>query len=326
MPACEQKSNKTAPSEPRQHSKDMQPLSASQGSIFFKNQFRTKIPSVKENFPHDATGKCAIITGSNTGLGFESARQLLYLGLSRLIMGVRSAAKGEAAAAKLRVEYPSAKIEVWSLDMASYDSIKQFADRCGALSTRIDIVILNAGLGTFNWEADPNTGHENTLQINHLSTVYLAVLLVPVLKKQPTSSQPPRLTLVNSLTAHLCAFENRDKRPLLESLKDPKNWPAGITGASERYSISKLLCQIFIVQLSDLVDPDHVLINMVDPGLTKGTGLSKDTKGLVRILGNMFVGMAGRTPAEGAATYVDAVLKQGTDSHGSFLMNCKVTP
>ncbi|KAM0450826.1 hypothetical protein ACHAPV_004137 [Trichoderma viride] len=65
---------------------------------------------------------------------------------------------------------------------------------------------------------------------------------------------------------------------------------------------------------------------MVDPGLTKGTSLGRDVKGPLSLALKGFLGIAGRPTERGSATYVDAVLGHGKDSHGSFLMNCKNAP
>src|ERR1700712_1695295 len=78
-------------------------------------------------------GRTVIVTGSNTGLGLAAAIKFANLGASRLILGVRSIEKGNAA--KLTVEEqskaknPDCKIEVWQLDMLSYPSVKAFAAR-----------------------------------------------------------------------------------------------------------------------------------------------------------------------------------------------------
>jgi NAD(P)-dependent dehydrogenase (short-subunit alcohol dehydrogenase family) len=303
-------------------SKDMAPLPEKFGPVFFKNQFRTKIelPTTK-NYP-SVKDKCAIITGSNTGLGFESARQLLSLGLSHLVMGVRSLEKGNAAAIKLLATNPTANIDVWELDMESYNSIEAFVRRCHSLS-HIDIVILNAGISPLKFTTVPTTGHEKAIQVNHISTVLLTILLLPVLKKKARGHESPRLTLVNSITSHLCKFPNRGKRPILPSFDDVSitEW-----NAQERYGVSKLLCQLFVVKLADNVKREDVIINMVDPGLTKGTALSRDATGGIAIAARIFFSVAGRPIERGAATYLDAVLRHGKDSHGCFLMNMKISP
>lgn len=318
MARCNNKSD-PAPSVP---SKDMARFGNLLG-VFVQNQFRTKIPlPTKEDYP-DVKGKCAIVTGSNSGLGFAASKQLLELGLSHLIIGVRSLEKGEAAAEKLRslVSTSTAKIEVWKLDMESYDSIQAFVRKCDEELERLDIVILNAGLSLQNFTAVPSTGHETTIQVNHISTSLLTILMLPVLKAKSPADTPGQLTLVNSVTAEMCKFPDRDQRPLLPTFDNPATW-----NAEERYGVSKLLNQLFLVRLAELVDPSHVTINMVDPGLTKGTGLSQYATGVLAMGAWVFFNAAGRPVDRGAATYIDACLGHGVDSHGSFLMNCKHAP
>ncbi|KAJ9620306.1 hypothetical protein H2204_012342 [Knufia peltigerae] len=313
-------------------SKDMDPFPDNFFPIFFRNQFRTKIelPS-KSRYP-DVEGLCGIITGSNTGLGHEASSQLLSLGLSRLIMGVRSIARGEAAASKLRSVNPSARIDVWDLDMESYDSIQAFARRVATETDlpRIDFVILNAGVAPVTYTTTKATGHEQTIQVNHIGTFLLSTLLLPTLRKKktvrddsrgPGSGIPATLTIVNSVTAHLAKFPNKDSRPLLPSFDDPKTYDP-----QERYGVSKLLNQLATVRLCGMVDPDDVIINMVDPGLTKNTNLARDAKGALALAVKVFNGVAGRPLDRAASTYVSAVLGYGKESHGCFMMNGKIAP
>lgn len=90
--------------------------------------------------------------------------------------------------------------------------------------------------------------------------------------------------------------------------------------------MSKLLSQLFLVELTEHVKSDNVIINMVDPGLTKGTGLARDVKGALMIASKVFFSIAGRTVDRGAATYVDALLCHGKESHRCFLMNTNISP
>lgn len=327
MPSCDKESAARDASTSKVPSKNMQPLPGNFAGVFINNQFRTAIsPATRERYP-GAAGKCAIVTGSNTGLGLESSRQLLSLGVSHLVLGVRSLEKGTRAADELRVANPDAKIDVWHLDMESYDSVEEFARKCESTLDRIDVVILNAGLSPMDFAVSPETGHEKTIQVNHLSTVLLAVLLLPTLKeKNKVAGQgqdPPVLTVINSVMAHICKVPNKTIRPFLPSFDDTSIVP---WDPQERYGVSKLLCQLFMVKLAAAVNPDDVIVNMVDPGLTKGTGLSRDAKGLVGVAAKAFFSLAGRPVEKGAATYVDAVLGHGKESHGCFLMNCHVSP
>ncbi|KAN0101642.1 NAD(P)-binding protein [Hyaloscypha variabilis] len=304
-------------------SKDMPPFPENFRPIFFNNQFRVKIPLPSERRFPSLNGKIAIVTGANSGLGFESSKQLLGLGLSHLVMAVRSSEKGKDAAAKLRLASSTATIDVWPLDMESYDSIQGFVRKCNVELPRIDFTILNAGIGPIAFRKSPSTGHESATQVNYLSTVLLAVLLLPVLKAKSTPDGPPRLTVVTSVLGHLAKFRNSDQRPLLPSFDDIKTTP---WDPREAYSVSKLLGQLFLIELSERVNPNDVVINMVEPGAIKGTGLSRDVSGVMLIALKLFHGIAGRPVERGAATFVDALLGHGKEAHGCFLMNCEIAP
>ncbi|TVY81758.1 Short-chain dehydrogenase/reductase tropG [Lachnellula suecica] len=304
-------------------SKDMAPLSENfWRDVFWNNQFKVKIELPTLSKFGSLNGKVAIITGANSGLGFESAKQLLTLGLSHLVLAVRSNLKGKAAASQLSMANPTATIEVWLLDMESYDSIQAFVQKCKTELSSIDYTILNAGLSPLNFSTSLSTGHETTIQVNHISTVLLTILLLPVLKAKSIKGYPARLTVINSVTAHLAKFPNRNQRPLLPSFDDTKITP---WDPQERYGVSKLLCQLFLVELAQHISADDVIINMVDPGLTKGTGLARDAKGVMRVAVKIF-NMAARPVDRGAATYVDALLGHGKESHGCFLMNTDISP
>ncbi|CZR53420.1 related to short-chain dehydrogenase/reductase family protein, putative [Phialocephala subalpina] len=304
-------------------SRDMPTLPEKFFPIFWNNQFRVKIELPTRDKYSSLEGKVAIITGANCGLGFESARQLLTLGLSHLVVAVRSIEKGKAAASKLRLANPSAIIDVWNLDMESYDSIQSFVRKCSTELPRIDYTILNAGIGPLNFSTTPSTGHETAIQVNHISTALLTILLLPVLKAKSTHGSPAQLTVVNSLLAHLAKFPNRDQRPLLPSFDDVNITP---WDPRERYGVSKLLVQLFLVKLTEYIKPDDVIINMVDPGATKGTRLSRDVGGAMLIAVKIMHGVAARPLDRGAATYVDALLGHGKEIHGCFLMNCEISP
>ncbi|RGP77531.1 short-chain dehydrogenase reductase family [Fusarium longipes] len=305
-------------------SKNMPPLPNFWPPVFIKNQFLTTIPlPTKQAYPQ-VQNSVAVITGSNAGLGFEASKQLLSLGLSRLVMGVRNIEKGTEAAKKLQHVSPEAKIDVWQLDMTSYASIKDFAEKCELELSQVDFIILNAGLSPSKFEIVKETGHEVGVQVNHISTALLTLLLIPILKKKTTNHAPPRIVTVNSLTAHLCKFPNRDQRPLLKSFDDPDMpWNSG-----ERYGVSKLLNQLFLSRLCEKVNADEVTINMVDPGLTSGTNLGghREASGVAAVFARAFFSLTGRPLDRGAASYTNAVYGHGKESHGCFLMSCKVAP
>ncbi|KAL1851336.1 hypothetical protein Daus18300_012582 [Diaporthe australafricana] len=287
---------------------------------------RQRTPPVPLPADLRATGQTAVVTGSNVGLGLAASRQLLGLGLSHLVMGVRSQAKGDAAASKLRDEFPGAQVSVWLLDMESYDSVREFAARCASEELpRIDVVILNAGLMAPAYTAVAATGHELTLQVNYLSTVLLALLLVPVLraKKEAGASRPPVLSIVGS-DAHYTAPLNgaaAEEGPVLARVDDPKGF-----SQFPAYTNSKLLLALFVARLAELVEPGDVLINLSNPGMTKGTAFGRDNWAIARWLFGVVQYFWARTIEVGASVYVDAALTRGAESHGKFISDWTIKP
>jgi NAD(P)-dependent dehydrogenase (short-subunit alcohol dehydrogenase family) len=302
-------------------SKDMQPLASSFWPIFLKSQLRHKAQFPPKDT--DLSGKVAIITGGNQGLGFESARQFLSFQLSHLIITVRSEEKGEAAVLKLQAEYPKATIKVWLLDMCSYDSIQTFAKRVESELPRLDIAILNAGRSKAEFELVPSTGHEESLQVNYLSTILLATLLLPILKGKSRKGTPGRLSIVTSGTILFTKFSNSQRSPLLKSFDDIKTAPApGI----ETYGATKLLCHMFIYKLVDYVSADDVVVNLVDPGMTRGTGLNRDVPKVLAVLVVPMLVPISRKVTDGASAYLDATVVKGKESHGCFIMDWEIRP
>ncbi|OTA55493.1 putative short-chain dehydrogenase/reductase family protein [Hypoxylon sp. EC38] len=291
-------------------------------NIFVKNQFCTKPQKPPETT--DLTGKVAVITGANTGLGFEASKQMLSLNLSHLVIAVRSREKGEAAAAKLRNKHPGATIEVMLLDMSSYDSIQGFVHRIDNQLSRLDIAILNAGVMKLNYSTVPNTGHEEMIQINYLSTALLAILLLPILKSKSPAGGPGRLTIVNAALALTVPLPTTNgHKSLLAALDDPKGF---VNYSDKQYNLSKVLGHMFAYKLIDYVSADDVIVNLVCPGFVKGTELSREVNILVKPIMATFAGIAARSLSDGASTYLDAALVKGKESHGSFIMSWKISP
>ncbi|OQU94000.1 hypothetical protein CLAIMM_00425 [Cladophialophora immunda] len=301
-------------------SKDLPPITTSFfPRLFIRNQFLAKPQRLPKGT--DLSGKVVIITGGNTGLGFESACQLLSFNLSRLILAVRSPQKGAEAAKRLHATYPRATIDVWQLDMASYDSIQAFVRRAETDLSRLDIIILNSGRWAYNFSTMPGTGHEELFQINYLSTALLAILMLPVLRSKAPAGTPGRLTIVNAALSLDAKFPNKDKTPLIPSFDDPKAYDM-----SESYNTSKLLAHMFLWKLVDWVSADDVVVNLVDPGFVKGTQLARDAPGLIVFLGNIFAALTARSTRDGASTYLDACLIKGKESHGCFIMGWQIKP
>lgn len=105
--------------------------------------------------------RTVIVTGANTGLGLQVAKHFAAMQPAKLIMAVRSMDKGQKARKDILAEHPSANIEVWQLDMASFASVKSFAERCKSDLDRLDFVVLNAGVSNDKWSTTSD-GYEQT--------------------------------------------------------------------------------------------------------------------------------------------------------------------
>ncbi|KAK2001688.1 short chain dehydrogenase [Colletotrichum falcatum] len=296
---------------------DLPPPTGGAGKIFLHSQLCSTVLWPPKDL--SLAGQTAVITGANGGLGLTCVGQLLDHHLSRLIIAVRSLEKGEAVAETLRKKHPAATVEVWALDMASYKSIQEFADRCYALS-RIDFVILNAGMSGQTLRLSPH-GHEEMVQVNYLSTTLLAVLLLPVLKSKKVDGRASRLTVVSSGSTFGAKFREHDKRPLLAALNDEKTFDP-----VDRYQTSKLLGQLTITKLASYVSSKDVVVNLVDPGLTKGSSLHQQLSLANQAFMATVKAATGRTLEEGASTYFDAAVVKGDETHGSYLMDWKIHP
>lgn len=124
----------------------------------------------------DQAGRLAVITGSNTGLGYDTARVLAAHGAT-VVMAVRDTAKGEAAAAKIRALTPGAEVVVHKLDLGSLASVKQAGAELAAAYPRIDLLINNAGV-MYPPKSTTADGFELQFGTNHLGHFALTGLLL----------------------------------------------------------------------------------------------------------------------------------------------------
>lgn len=163
------------------------------------------------------------VTGSNTGLGLEAAQHLSRLNATLIILAVRNQSKGEAAK-KTSLESthrPENSIEVWDLDMQSYDSIKAFYTRASTLS-RLDAVLKNSGIMTRYFKIVE--WYESTVTTNVIGTFLLALGLLPKLKQTAAEfNVQPRLSIVTSNLHFSAKYPERQSEDIFEALNDEKS-------------------------------------------------------------------------------------------------------
>jgi NAD(P)-dependent dehydrogenase (short-subunit alcohol dehydrogenase family) len=131
-------------------------------------------------------GRFAIVTGANSGIGYQAARYLSRAGAA-VILACRSREKGEAASAKIVAKQPSAKVEVRILDVADLDSVRRFAAEFLREDKPLDLLINNAGVMALPERRTTPQGFEMQFGTNHLGHFALTGLLLPALLRQPQS-------------------------------------------------------------------------------------------------------------------------------------------
>ena len=137
-------------------------------------------------------GKTVIVTGSNSGLGLEAATQLAGAGAT-VVLAVRDAARGSAAADAIRATTNGAKVEVSQLELGDLASVKAFAKRWG--DRPIDCLMLNAGVMAIPERLTTSDGFEKQVGINHLGHFALVSAMMPALRRakvrRPFLVRPP---------------------------------------------------------------------------------------------------------------------------------------
>ncbi|KAK8101934.1 hypothetical protein PG999_012308 [Apiospora kogelbergensis] len=227
-------------------------------------------------------------------------------------MAVRSIEKGEAAKDSIikATRCDPKAIEVWAMDLSSYDSVKAFAARADRELERIDVLLENAAVASveWNWVLD----NERMVTVNVVATFLLAFLLLPKLKATASRFRTtPRLTFVTSDTHFLVDFAEKDApEGIFARLNDEaKSRPT----QSERYPTTKLM-QVFVVPFAP------VIINCTNPGLCKSE-LARELDGL-QVRAAKF--LLARTAEEGSRNLIAGAVG-GVDTHGQYLDMGKVT-
>ncbi len=167
------------------------------------------------NIP-DQSGKVAIITGANSGLGYETTLALAAKN-AKVIMACRNPQKAQAAFDKIKAKVPNAKLVLMQLDLGSLASVRKFAEEVHAKYTSIDLLINNAGIMVPPY-GKTEDGFETQFGVNHLGHFALTAQLLDLLFAAKNS----RIVNVSS-QAHTMGKINFDD---LQSEKSYHKWAA----------------------------------------------------------------------------------------------------
>jgi NAD(P)-dependent dehydrogenase (short-subunit alcohol dehydrogenase family) len=215
--------------------------------------------------------KSIIITGANSGIGFECALEMAKIAPNeQIILACRNVELGNQAIQKIKRKTNHRNIICLPLDLASLQSVRDFKTAISKLPNPVITLINNAG-AIFNKFEYTKDGFEMTFGTNHLGGFYLTLILLPYIDDsgsitftasdthdpaKKTGAEPP-----NYITARDLAF------PKVKSEK------VTIKDTQRRYSTSKLCNVLTTYILQEKLLNTNIRVNAFDPGLTPGTGL-----------------------------------------------------
>ena len=237
----------------------------------------------------DLSGRIAIVTGANGGLGLETARALAGAG-AHVVMAARNQSKAAAAETDIRKSYVRASLEVVPMDLGSLASVRAAAERILSRHDRIDILVNNAGVMAVP-ERRTEDGFEMQFGVNHLGHFALTAMLLRAL----LNADAARVVSVTS-TAHHMGRVVDASNPHLE----------GRYGAWKAYGQSKLANFHFALGLQRRFDAagTRAASLMAHPGLSdtelQATSVRETDGGASQKFFHVLAGRIGMTAAEGA--------------------------
>ncbi|HEY3843834.1 MAG TPA: SDR family oxidoreductase [Acidimicrobiales bacterium] len=233
-------------------------------------------------------GSVVVVTGSNIGIGKETAVGVAALGATT-VLACRNQDKAAKAAGEIRERTGNDDVHLVALDLADLASVRTAAEQIQERWDRLDVLVNNAG-GTWSDRQLTVQGFEQTFGVNHLGPFFLTSLLLDRLK----ASAPSRIINVASVGHHMAWRGMR-----FDDLQSDKRY-----AAMEAYGRSKLANVLFSRELAKRLVGTGVTANAVHPGpVRSGFGMDGDLKGLMG-LGNRFIRPFEISAAAGAKTSV----------------------
>jgi NAD(P)-dependent dehydrogenase (short-subunit alcohol dehydrogenase family) len=200
----------------------------------------------------EQNGRIFIVTGANTGLGYENSLSLAKKG-ARVIMACRSLEKANAAKENIQKEVPKADVEVMEIDLSSLNSVRNFAKSFQSKYDRLDVLINNAGVMMPPYTKTED-GYELQIEANFLGHFLLTGLLLDTILKTP-----------NSRIVNLSSIAHKNGKINFDDLQSEKKY-----SASAAYGQSKLACLLFAFELQRRLKKaghDQTISTAAHPGI-----------------------------------------------------------
>ncbi len=233
-------------------------------------------------FEANLSGKTCIVTGANTGIGKEIARDLAKLGAD-VVLACRSESRARIAESEIKEANRSARLSVMQVDVSSQASLRAFAKKFDAAHPRLDVLVNNAGVMAESRELTEE-GIERTWATNVLGYTLMTELLLPKLK----ASGAGRIVAVASTFAR-----NLDVTDVQFERRKYNGMVA--------YAQSKQANRMWAWALASRLEGTNVTINVAHPGLVSSE-LAARGKGLFAALNGAVFSIFGKSPAAGADT------------------------
>lgn len=250
----------------------------------------------------DLTGKVALVTGTTSGIGQETARVLCSRG-AHVLMACRDVSRAEMVAKEIRESIAHADVDVLELDLRSLASVRKCAEAFLKTGLPLHLLILNAGVMANPRELTAD-GFESQLGTNHVGHFLLTDLLLERLK----SSAPSRIISVSS-SAHRMGHFDFDDMNLERSYSA---WGA--------YGRSKLANILFASELNRRLEGTGVVAVSLHPGVIK-TELWRHLGVMFRVVIGFFASPFTKSVPQGAATTLYCATSKDIVG-GKFYMNC----
>jgi retinol dehydrogenase 12 len=232
-------------------------------------------------------GKVVVVTGSNIGIGLETAVGVAKEGATT-VLACRNREKAAAAAVDIKQRSGNDDVQLVALDLSDLASVQSAADDILTRWDRLDVLINNAG-GTWSERHTTAQGFEQTIGVNHLGPFYFTGLLLDRLKV----SAPSRIINLSSVGHHFALGGMR-----FDDLQSEKRY------GFDAYARSKLANILFTRSLAQRLEGTEVTVNAVHPGpVRSGFGMDGDLTGFMAI-GNRFIRPFEVSAATGAKTSV----------------------
>jgi len=243
------------------------------------------------------TGRLAVVTGANSGIGWNTALELARAG-SEVVLTARSEAKGQEAMDRILRQVPKAQVRFGLLDLASLDSVRTFAARTNG-EAKLDLLVNNAGVMAIPKRQVTQDGFEMQFGTNYLGPFALTMLLLPALQRAAS----PRVTTVSSGAANMGL-----KKINFDDLQWEKSY-----GPWKAYCQSKLADLLLMLELRRRCDAAGIplLSNAAHPGYARTnlqtSGPGREQNAIERLMASFMShdAAAGALPTLRAATAKD---------------------